>query len=300
MKKEIINFGYKHFGRTGLLVKKFSPEILIATGVVGVVTSTVMACKATLKADFILAEHDDKIESINGASAIDAEYKAKDRNHDLAITYTQTSVAFVKLYGPSVTLGLLSIGCILGAHKIMKKRNLALMIAYKGVEEMYANYRKRVADDYGADTDYMYHNNLKREKTESMEAQEDGKMKKVKKDIFVPNDPNMHSIYARFFDESCTQWTKNPEYNIMLLRNQQSYFNDMLKVRGHVFLNEIYDALGIERTQAGALVGWVSGKGHDNFIDFGIYDKESRRFVNTLENVILLDFNVDGTIYDQI
>ncbi len=301
MKKEIVQFMYSHYGRTGLLIKKASPEIFIATGIVGGVTATVLACKATLKADAIMDEHKAKLEQVNTAATIDPEYaKGTEKGKDILITYTQTSFNFLKLYGPSITLGFISIGCILSAHEIMKKRNVALMMAYKTLEEVYSNYRKRVVDDYGSDTDFAYHNGLRKEKIEVEEEQENGKTKKVKKDVLVANDTNNYSLYARFFDESCTQWTKNPEYNLMLLRHQQNYFNDMLKVKGHVFLNEVYDALGIERSQAGQIVGWVAGNNHDNFIDFGIFNEASRRFVNGLERVILLDFNVDGVIYDKI
>lgn len=300
MKKEIMNFVYKNYGRTGLIVQKHSPEILITTGVIGVITSTVFACKATLKAGDILVEHEKKLALIDQAIELDADYKEKDSGKDVTIAIVQTGVAFVKLYGPSVTLGLLSLGCILSAHNIMRKRNLALMLAYKTIEDMYANYRNRVVADYGEDTDYMYHNGLKRETIEVSELQANGKDKMVKKEVVVKDDTNQHSIYSRFFDESCKNWDKLPEYNLMFLKGQQSYFNDMLRVRGHVFLNEVYDALGLERTAAGALVGWVAGDGHDNYVDFGLYDPTSRRFINNLEPVILLDFNVDGVIYDQI
>ena len=60
--------------------------------------------------------------------------------------------------------------------------------------------------------------------------------------------------------------------------------------------------LGIPRSQAGAVVGWVLGEG-DDYIDFGMFDGNNmatRDFVNGYERSILLDFNVDGVIYDLI
>ena len=92
----------------------------------------------------------------------------------------------------------------------------------------------------------------------------------------------------------------------MFLRAQQQYANDKLIAQGHLFLNEVYDMLGLPRTKAGAIVGWVYDDNNavgDNFVDFGIYDvhrETARDFVNGYERSILLDFNVDGVIYDLI
>lgn len=111
------------------------------------------------------------------------------------------------------------------------------------------------------------------------------------------------SQYARFFDEGCPGWNKDSEYNLMFLKQQQMYANDLLKKRGHIFLNEIYDMLGIPRTKAGAVVGWVYDENNpigDNYINFGITDERNANFVNGYEKSVLLDFNVDGNILDRI
>jgi hypothetical protein len=302
----------KMTGRTGLVLKKYSPEILLVVGITGTVASAVMACRATLQVEEVLDRHRTKIDKIgecwekveDGEISLD-EYSEKDHKKDLTVAYVQTAVDFVKLYGPAVTLGVASIACVVGGHGIMKKRNVALVAAYKAVEEGFNSYRQRVRDEYGEETDYMFKNGLRAETVTETEVGEDGKSKKVKKTKLNSDDTNGLSVYARFFDESCSQWTKTPEYNFMFLRAQQNYFNDMLKVRGHVFLNGVYDALGIPRSSAGAMVGWVmrkDGEG-DNFIDFGIFDgdrQKTRDFVNGYERSILLDFNVDGVIYDMI
>jgi hypothetical protein len=117
-----------------------------------------------------------------------------------------------------------------------------------------------------------------------------------------PDDP---SIYARFFDPTSPSWSKEPEYNLIFLKCQQNYANDLLKSRGHVFLNEVYDMLGMERSKAGAVVGWLLSKNGDtdNFVNFGVFDgreQVARDFVNGREGAILLDFSVDGVIYDGI
>lgn len=299
----------KATGRTGLLIKKHSPEILLVVGIAGVVGSAVLACGATLKVEKVLSEHKEKLDKIRDAwEKVENEeisyedYTDQDHKKDLVITYVQTAVDFLKLYGPAVSLGAFSIACIVGGHGIMRKRNVALIAAYKTIEESFNAYRKRVIEDHGEEKDYIYKNNLKVEQIAETVVDEDGKSRKVKKNVLSSQDTNGYSMYARFYDDGCTQWSKDPQYNLMYLRSQQNYFNDLLITRGHVFLNEVYDALGIPRTQPGQIVGWVVGGG-DNFVDFGIFDGDkprNRDFVNGFEKTILLDFNVDGIIYDLI
>lgn len=111
------------------------------------------------------------------------------------------------------------------------------------------------------------------------------------------------SNYARYFDEACMGWTKDPEYNKVFLQVQQEYANELLKRRGHLFLNEVYDMLDIPRTKAGAMMGWIYDEEHpygDNFVDFGLGSERNRDFINGRGNTALLDFNVDGNILDLI
>lgn len=290
------NSGIKVAGRGMLLVKKHSPEILTTVGIVGVVASAVMASKATLKLEPVL----DKIKNGKNEAKSFLEHEMfpeydKDRhNKEVARVYVKGAVDLSKLYGPSITLGLSSIACIIGAHGIMRKRNVALAAAYKAVETSFSEYRKRVIAEIGEEKEEDVY--IGRQQVEIVD--ENGKKKKVTK-----VDPNGISAYARFFDEYSDNWSKTPEYNLLFLKAQQNYANDLLHARGHVFLNEVYDMIGIPRSQAGQVVGWVISKDGDNFIDFGVYDFDntgSHLFVNGHERSILLDFNVDGVIYDLI
>lgn len=295
-------------GKSGLVLKKYSPEILLGLGIVGGVTSAILACKATLKVEEILDHHNEMKDKIDQcwkkveAGEIDAnEYTEEDKKKDLTVIYAQTGFNFVKVYGPAVTLGLASIACIIGSYGIIKKRNIALIAAYKAVEEGFSAYRKRVVEEFGEKKDYMLRHGLKSEEViEEEKDEESGKVKKVKKEKLVKETDNV-SVYAKFFDPCSSYWSPNQEYNLYFLKAQEKYFNDLLVARGHVFLNEVYDNLGIPRTQAGSVVGWVLGNGKENRIDFGLFDGDRERvraFVNANENCILLDFNVDGVIYD--
>ena len=313
-----------------LKLKKHSPEILVVTGVVGIVASAVMACKATTKVNDILTDTKAQVDKIhevmnndelrikeetkvtvdeNGKQTITTEkvevYSEEDSKKDLAIVYTQTAMKFIKLYGPSVILGAASISCILASHHILSKRNAALAAAYSIVDRGFKEYRGRVVDRFGEAVDKELKYDIKAEEIEEKVIDEDGEEKVEKKVVQVAN-PSEYSDYAKFYDDGCAGWSKNPELNLMFLKRQQCYANNKLKTEGHLFLNDVYEMLGIPKTKAGQIVGWIYDEKNpngDNYVDFGIYDIHSaanRDFVNGYERTILLDFNVDGNILDLI
>lgn len=308
-KAELMNKASRTFYKVGFKLKKHSPEILVATGIVGGVASAIMACKATLKVDEVIEVHENKVERIHeaaekGVTNAGKEYTAEDMKKDLAITYVQTGVDFAKLYGPSIVLGTLSVTAVLTGYGILKKRYVATAAAYAAVEKGFKEYRGRVIERFGEALDKELKYGIQAKEYEEIVANEDGTETVVKKNVEVVN-PNLGSPYAIFFDDGCTGWTKDPEYNKMFLINQQRYANDLLKSKGVVVLNEVYDMLGAPRTKAGMVVGWRYDEKNptgDNYIDFGIFDGErqkTRDFVNGYERTILLDFNVDGDVYSN-
>lgn len=296
--------------RIGFKLQKHSPEILVVAGVAGVVTSAVMACKASLKLNDILAETKETVNKIHEVSADEEmadRYSEEDAKKDLTITYVQTGIKIAKLYAPSVLLGALSITGILASNNILRKRNVALAAAYTAVDKSFKEYRSRVVERFGKEVDRQLKYNIKAEKIEETVVNpETGKEKKVKNTIEVA-EPG-HSEFARFFDDGCNGWEKDSEHNLAFLVAQQRYANDLLRSRGHLFLNEVYDMLGIQRTRAGQVVGWIYDPDNqnstgDNYVDFGIfniYKEKNRDFVNGYERTILLDFNVDGVILNDI
>ena len=287
-------------------VQKHSPEILAGVGVVGVVASTVMACKATMKLNDILEESKetrDKIKEVESNPRYEEQYSHEDAKKDLTINYTQTGLKIAKLYAPAVILGSASLGCLLASNDILRKRNAALSAAYMTVDKSFKEYRQRVVDRFGEEVEKEIRYNIKAEEVTSTVVAEDGSETTVTETVKTM-DPNLYSDYAKFFDEASPYWQKDPEYNFMFLKSQQQYANDLLKARGRLFLNEVYEMLGIDKTKAGQIVGWVYNPENpigDNFVDFGIFDMSKERvraFVNGYEPNILLDFNVDGNIWD--
>ena len=300
----------RNFHKVGFQLKKHSPEILAVAGVIGTVASAVMACKATTKVSGILDDAKtqiDQVKTVLADESVPAEkYSEEDSKKDLAIIYAHTGVKLAKLYGPSVLLGVLSIISMLASNNILRKRNVALAAAYTAVDRGFKEYRGRVIERFGEELDKELKYNLKAREVEEVVVDENGKETTVKKTIHTtdidPSDPNSYSQYARFYDDGCTGWEKDSEHNLFFLKCQQNYANELLRSRGYLFLNEVYDMIGVPRSKAGQVVGWRYDEKNptgDNYVDFGIFDihnEKSRDFVNGYERTILLDFNVDGEI----
>ncbi len=307
-KTEIMNRISGTIAKAKFSIVKHSPEILLSVGIVGAIATTIMACRATTQLDKILDESKENIDKIHECSQNDKykdKYSSDDVKKDLAITYANAGLEIAKLYAPAVALGTLSVVSILSSHNILRKRNVALSAACAKVTKDFKKYRSRVVERFGEKVDRELKYNIKAKQFDETVVDENGKEKTVTKTAEVADIDELSS-YARFFDESSPAWEKNAEYNLMFLRAQQQYANDLLRSRGHLFLNEVYDMLGLERSKAGQVVGWIYNPDQptgDNYVDFGIYDvnrEKARDFVNGYERAILLDFNVDGSILNAM
>lgn len=281
--------------RPTLIVRKHSPTILFGVGVLGVVATVVLASRATLKLDELLEKTEKKIHEAKTLESKD--YSDHDRQRDLAVIYTQTALGIVKLYGPAVIVGLASIGALSGSQIILNRRNAGLIAAYGVLDKGFRAYRERVVDEFGKEKDQEFRHDIRT--LEIVEETEEGPVVKTIKSV----GPNSASVYARIFDETSSSWSPQWGANQLFIQCQQNYANDLLKSRGHIFLNEVYDMLRLPRSKEGALVGWVYGKGGDDFVDFGVFEGDvfsAMRFVNGHERSVLLDFNVDGVIIEFI
>jgi hypothetical protein len=284
----------RRVGQQLLSTREVSPSLLFGVGVFGMVGATVLACRATLKVEPVIETAQNDLAVAQEMTA-EPEYTTQDHRETVGRVYVKSGLALARLYAPSVLLGAASIGCLTKSHNILMQRNAALTAAYIAVDQAFKEYRERVVDKYGEDQDREF-------RYESEVVEIITPSGKLNTELRVA--PGAASQYARFFDEYSKEWSKEPEYNLVFLRCQQQWANDMLHMRGHMFLNEIYDRLGLERSQAGSVVGWKISDDGDNFIDFGIYTDRSmsatRDFVNGREGSVLLDFNVDGLIWDKI
>lgn len=284
-------------------LKKHSPEILVVAGIAGTVVSAVLACKATTKVAEILDETKGTLDTIHEGMETGAingqEYTNEDGKKDTVVVYAQTGMKLAKLYGPAIILGTLSITSILASNNILRKRNVALGAAYAAIDKSFKEYRGRVIERFGEQVDTELKYGIKAKKFEEIEVDpETGKEKKVKKTVMVA-DPNLQSDYAVYFDSKSRNYEINPDYNRMFLKAQQAFANDKLQTRGHLFLNEVLDDLDLPRTPAGQIVGWTKD-GPDGYVNFRIVEVERETEDGRHEPALLLDFNVEGNIWEKM
>ena len=289
--------------KTVMKLKKHSPEILVVAGIAGTVVSAVLACKATTKVAEILDETKGTLDTIHEGMETGAingqEYTTEDGKKDTVVVYAQTGMKLAKLYAPAIILGTLSITSILASNNIIRKRNVALGAAYAAIDKSFKEYRGRVIERFGEQVDTELKYGIKAKKFEEIEVDpETGKEKKVKKTVMVA-DPNLQSDYAVYFDSKSRNYETNPDYNRMFLKAQQAFANDKLQTRGHLFLNEVLDDLDLPRTPAGQIVGWTKD-GPDGYVNFRIVEVERETEDGRHEPALLLDFNVEGNIWEKM
>ena len=292
--------------KVGFTLKKHSPEILVVAGITGVVTSTVMACKATMKLNDILEEAKTEINQVKDyieTEAFAEKHTEVEGRQALTLSYGKAGLKIAKLYAPSVALGTLSIAAIVASNGIQRKRIGALAAAYTAVDTSFKKYRERVIDRFGKRVDYELKHNVKTQEIEETVVDEKGNETTVKRNVDVITSLDC-SEYARIFGPGNDNWVDSPEHRLAFLRGVERFANDKLRTKGFLFLNDVYRDLGIPETKAGQIVGWIYDEsreldGRDGFISFGLYDMDTiqkQMFINGEEEAILLDFNVDGDI----
>lgn len=305
-KDTIITNTKRTFSRAGLKLKKHSPEILVIVGIAGTVTAAVMACKATLKAEAVIEEAKDGEHTVEQAKAINENYAQNDSKKELRAVYIRAGIKLIRLYAPALTVWAVSACGILTSHGILRKRNTALAATYAAADKSLKELEARITERFGKEICQELKYNLKEAEITKKETDESGVEKEITEKITVA-DSNLCSQYARIFDRySSHLWDSNPDTRAYLLNAQQNLANDMLRTKGHIFLNEVYDLLDLERTKEGQIVGWVYDPKNaitDSYVEFEIIDNiysEDDGSENGYNEGMLIDFNVDGNILDLI
>lgn len=277
----------KALGRALLQVQKHAPAILTTVGVASVVTAGVLAAKNTLKLEERIDEGADRLRWTN--EQID-EGEAPERAR--TAVYIRNVYEVTKLYILPGTLMAGGIVCILSAQNILTKRNVALAAAYNGLAASYEAYRESVREEIGEERERDLYLG---QKTETVE---DADGKKVQRKVLTDGEHSA-SPYRFRYDATNENWTGFHDENLFRLQVAQNMYNDTLRRNGHVFLRDVLNTLGIKDTPASVVTGWIydpenpDHKG-DNFIEFNVRDYQAEH------GYILLDFNVDGTIFDKI
>lgn len=286
-------------GRNILIAQKNSPAVMLGAGIGVGILATVKACQATLRLEEVLEKAEKDTATLRKVSEVRPEkYPRKERDTYERAIRIRTAKEVAKLYAPAVGLGVISIVLLTGSHVVLTKRNAGLAAAYAVLDKGFNEYRERVRNELGPEKDqeFRYGSQTK----EIVEEDENGhKVKEIKR-----NTVTGRSIYARYFDENNRNWQRNPIANRTFVQCQQDYANDKLTANGHLFLNEVYDLLGMERTPEGSQVGWIKNGKHkrDGYVDFCLDwgSPQMRDFMKGDEGSVLLDFNVDGEMWHNI
>ena len=294
----------KSFKKAQLTVRKHSPEILMVAGVIGTVAGAVMACKETLELEDVLDECKQEKMELEEQYAMCEEYSEDALKKDQVKLTIKQVAKIVKLYAPSVIMEATSIGVIFASNDIMRKRNASMAAAYATLNSMYKRYRQNVIESYGEEVDKDMRFGVKHEKV--TEIDEDGNKVKIDARIVdLDNTALAISDYSRFFQSGCRGFdASSGRYNLLYLKGIQAMFNNKLIADGYVMLNDVYRELGFDTIPEGWSIGWVYDEANpigDNYIDFGLYEarNKNQRAVNDWEPVILMDFNVDGNLYED-
>lgn len=276
------------FNKALIKAKKGAPTALIVAGTIGVGVSVIEFCKATLKAKPTIDNFEKK----------KAEIK-KDDTKEMVSVCKNEAVELTKFYWKPTLILVASVGCIGGSHYLSKKRIAEVGALAATTASMFKEYRANVIEKYGEDVDKEMRFGIK--KVKPKKGEEDTKTFELTEKTKLGIDG--YSDYARFFDETSIYWEKDPDYCLTFLKSIENNANEKLKADGMLFLNDVYEALGLPKSKAGQVVGWVYDEKNpigDNYVDFGLYNvknSSARNFVNGIENVVLLDFNVDGDIF---
>lgn len=294
-------------GSVKLKGKQYAPEILLVTGIVSGVATVIVACKSTLKIPEIVDEAKEKVDIIHKVSEKQKEgledgekiYTPEDRKKDLAIVYVQTSAKFAKLYAPALILGTVSLTSILASRNILRTRNAALASAYAVVDKTFKDYRERVVEKFGKKVDDELRYNIKAKTFEKIEINEDGEAITKRETLELVDEKTIGNDITKWYDSSCIGWEKDSDIRNLFLINTQRFLNDKLQAQGHLFLNEVYDALGLQRTIIGTEMGWIydpTDPERHNYVDLGLKNPHNREFINGDDEAALLTFNYDGPI----
>lgn len=320
-KEEIMMKASQMLSKTTFKLKKASPTIMIVGAAIGGVTAAVLACKATIKAQDILNEHNTAVKTIHttkeqieqGVIQLDEgeSYTEKDFKNDITTTYVQTGLKLAKVYAPAVTLGAVSLGCMFGSHHIMSKRNASLTAAYIALDKAFEEYKSRVSDRFGSRVQEELEHNIKAVELESKSTNEQGVEETIKeyKDIAMQHT----SPYTCIFDETVDTWQPDNMMNRTYLFLMEQSANKRLRTQGHLFLNDVLASLGTHggvtlKTPEGQIVGWIydpNDPTRQSHVDFGVTnyvegDEALNSFINGGERSVMLRFNCDGPIIDKI
>lgn len=285
-------------------ISKHAPTILSVTASAGVIATGYLAWKAGTRFEDVEGrDWDRRKECLRNADIIPDEDvpKIERKNRILFILDTVRTVA------PAAIVGAATITMIYFSNSISKKRLAAMGAAYATLQTAFDGYKRTMVEALGKESvDKILKPKLPNVGKSAEEIlSSDNKSDAAHVSDAVVNSLKALSPYARIIaEESSTCWDPNEDYTSQNLAAVQLWANRRLERKGHLFLNEVFDQLGLSRTREGAVVGWRKNGEGDGYVSFGEFDASIYRVPSDdytrVDSNFIVDFNVDGVIWDKI
>ena len=285
-------------------ISKHAPTILSVTASAGVIATGYLAWKAGTRFEDVEGrDWDRRKECLKNADNIPDEDvpKIERKNRILFILDTVRTVA------PAAIVGAATITMIYFSNSISKKRLAAMGAAYATLQTAFDGYKRTMVEALGKESVEKILKpklpNVGKSAEEILSS--DNKSDAANVSDAVVNSLKALSPYARIVaEESSTCWDPNEDYTSQNLAAVQLWANRRLERKGHLFLNEVFDQLGLSRTREGAVVGWLKNGEGDGYVSFGDFDASIYRVPSDdytrVDSNFIVDFNVDGVIWDRI
>lgn len=207
-------------------MKKHSPEILTGIGIAGMITTTVMAVRATPKALILIGEKKEELDTdtLNGKEIVKVAWPC---------------------YIPSAVVGTVSVFCLIGASSTNLRRNAALATAYTLSESTLKEYQEKVVETIGEKKEQSIRDSVAKDKMER---------NPVREVILTDKGGNTNC-----YDPISGRYFKSDRDKIARVVNE---LNRQMRDEMYVTLNDFYYELGLDGTQMGDMLGWNIDKGY--------------------------------------
>lgn len=215
----------KFIESTWISVSKHSPEILTGIGIAGMITTTVLAVKATPKALKLIEEE---------------QFRREDVSEGRELKPLEVVKVAWKPYIPAVVTGIMSTACLIGASSVSARRTAALATAYKLSETALSEYREKVVETIGEKKEQLVRDKVYKDKVDKNPVS--------KNEVVITERGNTlcyDSISGRYFKS-----------DIEKIKQAVNTLNRNMVVDMYVSLNELYDELGLEHISIGDDLGW--------------------------------------------
>lgn len=202
-----------------LYLKQHSSTILTCISAVGVIATSLLTAKATIKVFEIVNEEE-------------CEMKRD-------LTKKELVAVAAPVYIPAIIMGASTIACIFGANILNKKQQALLSSAYMLANNSFKEYKNKLKGLYGEKTHNKIIDSIVAEKT---------------KDVHInANLENDDSEPMLFYDEYSGQYFETTTEQVL---SAEYHLNRNYTLRGYATLNEFYEFLGLEPTEYGDILGW--------------------------------------------